>query len=306
MLRLKMALLVGACSLIPATAAADVPEPVRAMIDAAIAKGDAETVKAVFELAKQTNPDDVAEIAALEADYQQAELAKAAEAAREEEAAMRNAGLFDNWKGQGQLGAFRSSGNTSDTGLTAGLSLERVGIKWRHKLTGLADYQRSNGATTREQFLASYEANYDVSDRLFLYGLAQYERDRFQGFSSRYSASGGLGYRVIEADDMTLSIKAGPAYRRTQFIGGGSDSALAGLASADFDWQVSDNVKLTQDASAFVQSNNSTFISTTGLAAGLGSGLSAQISYTVEHDTDPPVGAVKTDTLSRVTLIYDF
>ncbi|MFY8048731.1 MAG: DUF481 domain-containing protein [Erythrobacter sp.] len=34
--------------------------------------------------------------------------------------------------------------------------------------------------------------------------------------------------------------------------------------------------------------------------------LSVRLSYTIEHDTDPPLGAVKTDTLSRVTLIYDF
>ncbi len=291
---------------LPSAALAEVPAPVRAMIDAAIAGGDEAKVRTVIELARETNPDDAAELdsilSAYEADLSEA----AAEAAATEEAEIRSAGIFDNWKGQGQLGAFRSTGNASNTGITAGLTLERVGIDWRHKLTGLVDYQENNGVTTREQFLAAYEANYNLSERLFAYGLAQYERDTFQGFSARYSASGGLGYRVIDNDNMQLAVKAGPAFRQTEFVNGTSDSSVAGLAALDFDWQLAENLKLTEDASAFIQSGNSTYTSTTGLNAALGGGLSASLSYTIEHDTNPPLGAVQTDTLSRITIVYDF
>lgn len=285
---------------------ADIPDPVRAMIDAAIASGDADKVATVLELARQTNPDDAAQLDTIEAKYKADQQRLAAAEARAEERKIREAGLFDNWRGQGQLGAFRSTGNSSNTGLTAGLELERVGIDWRHKLTALADYQRSNGVTTREQFLFAYEPSYDLSDRLFLYGLAQYERDRFQGFSARYSASGGLGYRLIESDDMTLSVRGGPAWRRTERLNGVTDTRIAGRAALDFDWQIAENVKLTEDASAFLQSGNSTYISTTGIVAGFSDDLSARVSYSIEHDTNPPPGAVGTDTLTRVTLVYDF
>lgn len=298
--------LAAVLALAPQAALADVPDPVRAMIDAAIAKGDADTVAAVLELARETNPDDIDELNAIESEFNAAQLAAAEQEAAAQETEIRAAGLFDNWSGQGQLGAFRSTGNSSNTGVTAGVTLERTGIDWRHKLTGLVDYQETNGVTTREQFLAAYEANYDLSDRLFAYGLAQWERDTFQGFSARYSVSGGLGYRVVTADDIQLSVKAGPAYRQTEFVGGASDSSIAGLAALDFDWQIAENLKLTEDAAAFIQSGNNTFTSTTGLVAGLGGGLSASLSYTVEHDTNPPLGAVRTDTLTRATLIYDF
>ncbi len=291
---------------LPTAAHAELPAPVRAMIDAALASGDDNTVRTVIDLARTTNPDDASDLDAILAAYETDIAAAEAQTAANQEAEIRNAGLFDNWSGQGQLGAFRSTGNASNTGVTAGLKLERVGIDWRHKLTGLVDYQENNGVTTREQFLAAYEANYNLSDRMFVYGLAQYERDTFQGFSARYSASGGIGYRLIENDAMQLSVKAGPAYRQTQFVGGASDSSIAGLGALDFDWQIAENLKLTQDANAFVQSSNNTFVSTTGLTAALGGGLSASLSYTLEHDTDPPLGAVQTDTLSRITIIYDF
>ncbi|MHA7819633.1 MAG: DUF481 domain-containing protein [Erythrobacter sp.] len=285
---------------------AELPTPVRDMIDAAIATGDEETVRTVIDLARSTNPDDGAELDAILAAYETDLAAAAADAAAAEEQAIRNAGLLENWSGRGELGAFNATGNSSNTGLTAALALTRDGIDWRHKLRARADYQRNNGVTTREQFLAAYEPNLKLSDRLFLYALAQYERDRFQGFSARYSASGGLGYDVINTDDMVLSVQAGPAYRRTERTNGLSDSSIAGLASFDFDWQIAGNLALTQDASAFVQSGNSTYVSATGLQAGIADNVKVRLSYTVEHDTSPPIGAESTDTLSRVTIIYDF
>ncbi|MEP1422569.1 MAG: DUF481 domain-containing protein [Erythrobacter sp.] len=289
----------------PSAALAQLPEPVRAMIDAAIATGDETKVRNVIDIARTTNPDDGSELDQLLAGFEtKLAAANAAEAAAKEDA-IRSAGLFENWSGQGELGAFMSSGNADNTGITASLALTKDGINWRHKLGARADYQRSQGVTTREQFLANYELNYKFTDRLYAYGLAQYERDRFQGFSARYSASGGLGYDVL-TDGPTLSVKAGPAWRRTELIGGASTNDLAGLAALDFDWAISDNLALTQDASTFIQSGSSTFTSDTGLQASISEAVSVRLSYTIEHDTDPPAGAVKTDTLSRITVIYGF
>jgi len=251
----------------------------------------------------------------LEAQYrsEQRAVAEAQAAAKEDE--IRSAGLFQNWSGKGELGGFRSTGNAQNLGLTASLSLSRQGINWRHKLTGRADYQESNGQITREQFFAAYEPNLTISDRMFVYALAQYERDRFQGFSSRYSVSGGLGYDLIVEDDVKLSVKAGPAWRRTEFVGGGSQSSLAALAALDFDWKIAESISLTQDANAvslnqsavaFVQAGSSSFTSDTGLVAKIADDFSVRMSYTIEHDTNPPTGSIKTDTLSRLTLIYDF
>ncbi len=291
---------------IPTAAHAELPAPVRAMIDAAIADGDEGTVRAIIGLARSTNPDDAAELDTILASYETQLAANAASAAAAQEAEIRSAGLFDNWSGSGELGAFNSTGNAENTGVTAALGLTREGINWRHKLRARADYQRNNGVTTSEQFLAGYETNLLINERLFAFAAALYERDRLQGFSGRYSASGGLGYQVIDNETMSLSAQAGPAYRRTEFVDGTSSSDIAGNASLDFDWQIAENLALTQDASAFVQSGSSTFISSTGLQAGISNDVSVRLSYTVEHDTAPPTGAVKTDTLSRITIIYDF
>ncbi|MFN3864898.1 MAG: YdiY family protein [Erythrobacter sp.] len=315
---LRAALKAALAGLIAAAqpASAALPEPVRAMIDAAIATNDAGTVRMVAELARQTNPADAAEIDAILASFT-ARLAEAktAEAAAKE-AAIPLAGVFGNWSGKGEFGAFRTTGNTSNSGVTAGLTVDRQTIAWRHRLTGRVDYQRAGSTTTREQFLVRYEPNYSLSDKVYAYALAQYERDRFQGFSGRYAISGGLGYQALKNDDIQLSLKAGPAYRTTEFIDRRSESRIAGLVALDVDWNITERLKLTQDtnavaetggsALAIIDSRNTTLDLVTGLDAAISSKLSARFSYAVEYDSSPPPGSVQTDTLSRVTLIYDF
>ncbi|MGD9664472.1 MAG: YdiY family protein [Novosphingobium sp.] len=292
---------------VPATAHAELPPPVRAMIDAAIATGDADKVAVVTDLALQTNPDEADEIAALRDafDAHQTQLAARAKAAQEQK--IRSAGLLENWSGEGELGAFRATGNSSNLGLSAGIKLKREGIDWAHKFRALADYQRSEGETTREQFMAAYEPNYRLSRRLFAYGLAQYDRDRFQGFSARYSLSGGLGYKAIDKENMQLAFKAGPAWRKTILTEDrGSTSEISGLAAMDFDWVFARGLKFSQSASAFVQSGNKSITSLTALEAQVNSKLKARLSYQIDYDSAPPAGAVKTDTLSRMTLVYGF
>ncbi len=299
-----------------APASAELPEAVVAIIDAAIVDGDPKTVEAVMALVKQTNPDDVAEVDAMLSQYRaaQAEAAGLAAAAKQEE--IRSAGLLDRWSGEGQIGAFQSSGNNDNVGVNAALKLKRDGIDWSHQLRARVDYQRSNGSTTREQYFAAYEPRYQIDDGLFGYGLAQYERDRFQGYTGRYAVSSGLGYRLVKTDALRLSVKAGPAYRVTEFLDGTSESNLAALVGLDFDWSISDSLTLTQDtditaesggsATAIIDSSNTSLNLITGLQAKLSDRLTTRLSYTIEYDSNPPVGAVSTDTLSRFTLIYGF
>ena len=44
----------------------------------------------------------------------------------------------------------------------------------------------------------------------------------------------------------------------------------------------------------------------TGLEAKVSDRLTTRLSYDVEYDSNPPAGAVETDTLSRFTLVYGF
>jgi len=280
--------------------------PVRKMLKAAMKTEDTEAVATLVKFAIQTNPFDKDEIRAMHREYLDRHAKLLAEKTKAETDRIRAAGVLDLWKGQVEIGAFRSTGNTSNFGFTGGVKLERKGIDWEHMVQLKADYQKDGSTVTREQYFASYQPRYTLNDGLFTYGRLQYERDTLQGYSSRYTASGGLGYRVIAEKTMTLSLEAGPALRRTDFVEDGREFTWSTLTSLDFDWIVNPSIKITQDASAYVGSDNGTFTSLTGLEAGMARGLKAKLSYSIEHETSPPTGSLKTDTISRFSLVYGF
>ena len=313
---MRLAILFAAPLAIAAPAQAELPAPVRAMLDAAIEIGDAKKVDVVVELAKQTNPADAAEIEALATGFRTAQREREALAKAEREAELRSAGLLENWQGKGEVGASRSTGNSSSTGVTGAVELARKGIDWTHHLRLRADYQRTNGFVSRERYLAAYEPRYQMRDNLFVYGLGQFERDRIQGYDARYAVSGGLGTRILDSEGLTLDAKAGPAYRLTEYTNGDSEGRLAALVGIDFDWDMTDRIKLTQDgsvtsetggmATAIIDSSNVSVNLLTGLQFRVSDKLSTRLSYQVDYESSPQVGKDTTDTLSRFGVVYNF
>ncbi|MBA3940703.1 MAG: DUF481 domain-containing protein [Sphingopyxis sp.] len=282
------------------------PNPVSDMLAAAIASGKDGDVEAVAKLAKAADPDQAAEIDARVVAYRAERQRLKDEAAAAALAKLAAAKFWENWKGEGQIGATLATGNTSSKGLSAGLALARKGIDWNHKFRAQADYQRTNGRTSVERFLVEVEPQYKVSDRAFAYGLGRWEHDRILGYEERWNASGGLGYKVVDEKNIVLSLKGGPAWRYTEFTSGLNDSEITGLAGVDFGWQLSPALRLTQVASTSLGEKNTTTSSLTALNAKLTGALSARVAYSAEIDTNPPAGIEKVDTLTRFTLVYGF
>lgn len=291
---------------VPVAPAPRLPDPVRAMIEAAIKGGKDADIETIARLAKGTNPEAAAEVDLMVADFQQSRSkAKEAEAAAAK-AKLASAKFWQNWKGEGQIGASYSSGNTKSAGLSGGVALARKGIDWTHKFRAQADYQRTNGRTSVERYLVELEPQYRLSDRGFVYGLGRWEHDRILGYDSRWNVSGGLGYKLVDGKTVALSLKGGPAWRRTDFVSGTIDDELTALAGLDFGWQLSPTLRLTQVASTVVGEANSSTSSLTALSAKLSGKLSARIAYSAQIDSSPPPGIESVDTQTRFTLVYGF
>ena len=282
------------------------PDPVGNMLAAAMASAKDADVEAVGKLAKETNPENAAEIEERLLAYRAERKRLRDEAAAAERAKLAAAKFWQNWKGEGQIGASQSSGNTNSVGLSAGVALARKGIDWTYRFRAQADYQRTNGKTSVERYLGELEPQYRINDRTFAFGLARWEHDRILGYDTRWNLSGGLGYKVVDSKKMTLSLKGGPAFRQTDFVNGGDDTELTALAGLDFGWQLSPTLRLTQVASTIIGEANSSTSSQTALNAKLTGALSARIAYSAQIDTSPPPGIEKVDTQTRFTLVYGF
>ncbi|WP_298287152.1 DUF481 domain-containing protein [Novosphingobium sp.] len=208
--------------------------------------------------------------------------------------------------GEGEAGAFKNTGNAPGIGLVGGFKLLAEGQNWRIGTVARADYQETSGIVTREQYRFSAEPNYKFDERGYVFGLGQYEQDRFQGFASRYSISGGLGYKVLNAEYAKINVKAGPAWRVTEPLEAERESVVAGLASLEAKVTLSPGLQYSQDASIYSDATGSTFYTLAALDSKLIGKLKARLSYMVQHETAPELGRLGTDTTSRLTLVYGF
>ncbi len=276
-----------------------IPETIRAMLDAALEAGNEADVNTIAKYARAADPLSGDAVLAI------AEKWKADRAAQRTQV-IRQASFLDLWSGKAEIGGYLTTGNSDTAGGTAVLDLNREGLRWRHKFHAQADYQSNQNITTREHYLASYEPNYKIDDRAYIYGVAQYEGDRFLGYYNRYSTSVGAGYSVIKTAGTKLDLELGPAYRYTEFTDDTEQSSIAARGTANFSIRILSGLSVSQVASAYVQRYNSTLSGTTSLNAKLIGPLSAALSYSVQYESEPPVGSVSTDTTSRASLVYSF
>ncbi|KKW92761.1 MULTISPECIES: DUF481 domain-containing protein [Sphingobium] len=289
--------------LIPTPAWADypvlLPSSVREMLEAAIANGNETEIATVAKIAKQTNPGSADEIQRMVNSWK--ERTKATR-----DTVIREARFTELWTGKVEAGGFRSTGSTSEIGISASAALKRTGIQWSHKLAASIDYRRANGITSRERYTASYEPRYEFDPRGFAYGLTQFERDTSIGYDERYTASVGIGYKLIVSDPIDLSLDAGPSIRHAKYVIGERETKLGARASMDLAWRLAPMLTFKQVASGYAESDVYTINSLTSLETKVGTRWSAAMSYNVQYESETLLSARDFDTLSRLTLTYSF
>jgi putative salt-induced outer membrane protein len=272
-----------------------IPAAVAAMIDAA----SPDQLAAVASVAKKTNPASAAEI-----DARVAAINAAAAKAREEKLASQ--GFLEGWSGQGEAGGFISTGNTRNRGVAIGVSLTKESRSWKHSVRGIVDYQEDNGVASRERYFAGYEGNWKFSSRTYALLALSWEKDRFTGFSSRFTQAIGLGYRVVDTPNLTIAVDGGPALRQTRFINGITDNSFAARAGLNAKWQINDMLNFTQAATYYYDNSNNSLLALSQLTAKLNGRLSARFSFQYNNESNPPPGRLNSDTVTRATLVYSF
>jgi putative salt-induced outer membrane protein len=277
--------------------AAPLPAEVARMIEAAAETPGA--LATVAEVARRTHPESLDEI-----DAQVGALTSRAE--EERIARITSLRFRDGWKGEGQAGGFISTGNSDDIGGSAGLTFAKETLRWRHEVKMAGDYQRSDGEVSKERYFAGYAGQWKLNARAFVALSATGERDRFAGFSSRFTESVGFGYRLLDRHDLRLDVQAGPALRQTNYYDLDDEIAFSGRLGGDLAWTIRPDLVFTQNATLFLDSVSSSLTATTALTTKLRGDLSARASFDIRVEAEPPADREHTDTTTRATLVYSF
>jgi putative salt-induced outer membrane protein len=294
---------------------AELPQPVRQMMESAARDGNAAELAAVVKFARLTYPAESVEIdnllLALESNRaQQGAAAVPVTPAPPPVVAAAPAPTpappLVKWSGRGDLGGFHTSGNTDSFGITVGAVIKRTGTAWSHQIRLRGDYQESEGRTSREYLNAAYQTDWTISEQHYALGILEYERDVLAGLDHRGTSSLGLGWRIVRDSDVAISLEAGPAFRHDWTRAGVERSNFAARGALTSSWQMNDKVKLSHNMELVAEENSNTIRAVTGLQAKLTGRISSQISYDLRYQDRPLLGKEETDTVTRIGLTYDF
>jgi putative salt-induced outer membrane protein len=280
------------------------PAPVAEMIRAA-EPGQLDTIAA---LARRTQPQAMAEI-----DAMVSEIRAAHEAEKQRRRVLATQGFTNGWEGEAALGATFTSGNTDERGASGKIDLVKQGLTWRHRIFAEADFQESDGERTRERYGASYQADHRFSPRFYTFGFIGWESDRFAGFNRRFTESAGFGWIAAERPRVRLAFEGGPALRQTRSVfdelepdADRNRNELSVRGRTNLRWTVVGDLIFTEEAGFVVGDGNDTLFANSALTTKLIGNLSTRLSFDVKHETDPPDDKVKTDTVTRASLVYKF
>ena len=310
--RIPLAFLAAAVLGAPAFADDPVPraiaptDTIAAMLDAAYRSGDDTTIRSVIGVAKATFPDQAIEIDRLAAGDAAVLAQTRKEAQMKQQERIAEATFFEIWKGEIEVGASQASGTSDVGGVYASAKLTRDGLLWRQKFTARIDYQRTNGLTTTERALIAYQPNYKLNDDSYVFGLAQYERDRSLGYLNRETFGAGVGLTAFKSPRGKLDFEGGPALRETDFIGQPNRTTLAARGSFAARYALSPSLNFSEDASLFVEAGDTTATATSAIDTRLIGRLKAKLSYNVQYEQDAAPGQKTLDTVGRATLVYAF
>jgi putative salt-induced outer membrane protein len=190
---------------------------------------------------------------------------------------------------------------------------------WKHDLELAGLYGESNGIVNAERLVAGWQSNYNFSPSMYVFGALDYNDDKFSGFQYQETVSTGLGYSVFKLPDATLDVQAGVGYRRlrpellvTEPDGDvartplDEESGAVATASIKGSYAFNTVTKLTDVLAAQSGSDNTMVQNDLNLQVNMSKSLALTAGYQVIHNTSPPAGLVKTDTLVTFNLTYAF
>lgn len=204
------------------------------------------------------------------------------------------------------LGYIGTSGNTDTSSLDARFNISYTSGRWFHDLSAETQHTSQNGNTTVSRFDSSGQSNYLFSAHDYVFGHLSYDHNQFGGFEQRTSEAVGYGRRLLEGGTQTLDLEVGVGARQDDLSDGTQQNSGILRFGGKYVWQFSKNGSFGQALAIEKGTDNTYTESITSLQANLISSFAVVLSYTVKHNTSVPVGNVRTDTYTTVSLQYSF
>ena len=211
------------------------------------------------------------------------------------------------WSGKGELGLVLARGNSDADTVNAKLEMARQTDAWKNAFTLAALRASNDGERNAERYAASWQTDFRFSPESYWYNGARYEDDRFSGFDYQASLTPGLGHRFIDEDELKIFGQAGVGYRRLEnSLTGESGDSVIFSGELRYEQRLTETTSLRNKLLVEAGESNTFVANELALEVKINSRLSLAAGLGVRHNTDPPAGRDKTDTLTTLNLVYGF
>ena len=170
-----------------------------------------------------------------------------------------------------------------------------------------AVYGRTDGEKTVENYRAQLRLDYKLSGRLYLFGLAGWDRNTFGGVDRRFEETIGLAYRAIDRPQDQLDFEAGFSLfqQRNTVADNGSfdDNFKAGRLASFYKRTFRKSTVLTQNLEFMPNFDDGTdwrLNSETALVAPLSTNVGFRFAYVIRFDNLPGLEPPPNPTLERL------
>ena len=215
------------------------------------------------------------------------------------------------------VGAIVTSGNADSSTYNVDFGLGYDHDVWHNSLKAQALAARSEvvaadgteeSRATSERYRLGLRSALDFSEYNYAVLQLDYEKDLFGGVRERIAETLAYGRRLLKSESQQLDAELGAGARQLdpQDPAAQRESEFVGRAALRYGWTISESSSLDQELSVESGGSNTYSESETTLKLSVIGGVFANLGFTVKNNSQVAAGAENTDTISSVTLSYEF
>ena len=214
------------------------------------------------------------------------------------------------WTGALGGGLSLTAGNSDTKSYNLDFALKHdPGRKSIFKVDGFYLRADAGGQATvdRTGLGARYERALAGAGRFFSFGEARFLRDTFKDVEHLVTPAVGLGYRLVDRDDLKLAVDGGVglAFEKLTSLDGTTSGALS--AGEAFSWKISNSASFVHAARALWKMSDfadAYYHLEAGVLASLTTRFHLKLSFVDEYKAKPPEGKEKNDTAVLATVVF--
>lgn len=216
-----------------------------------------------------------------------------------------------NWSGRAEFGLTLEMGNTERVVVHGRVSTTRATELDRLTLYFRGDYAEENDNKTTNEALIGTTYEYDVTERIFVFGQSQLEYDEFESLDLRLTVSGGVGYFFVDSEIQTLKGRFGIAYQHQDFNDGTSTDDVLALLGYDYKLAVRKWFQYRSVLDFFANASETKdwrFNAENTIEVPISSTEAWKLRFGVrnEYDNEPLLGIKSLDTTVYSALVYNW